>query len=406
MENIQRICELVQKHQNWRSSCLNMIASESVTSPLVETILASDFSRRYFGEGYSGDKIFEEIFDLATHLAEELFDAEYADIRPVTGNVAGLAVITSLVKPGDKIITLPGEYGGYPLGITGWANIDVLYHPFDPEVYNIKVDEAKQQILEQEPNVVVLGMSQYIFPHPVGELAKAAHQVGAKIWYDGAHVMGLIAGKSFHNPLKEGADILTGSTHKTLPGPQRGIVLTNKKEIRDKLDAVLGHSPVFLVSCIHNNTAAALAVALAEFKEFGEAYAKQVVKNAQALGKALLGKGIPLLGSEHGITQTHQVIIKTPGSGSEKGLEIKEKLEEAGITSDGIPRLGVQEVTRLGMKEAEMKKIARFIADVILDRRPLAEVREDTRSLASGYQKIHYSFQDGEEAYSLIAHLL
>ena len=406
MEVIQQICSLVEEHQSWRRSCLNMIASESVTSPLVEAILASDLSRRYFGTAYSGIKVFAKLFELTTELAKAVFGVKYADVRPVTGNVAGLSVVTSLTQPGDTIITSPGEYGGYPLGITGWANIQLLSHPFDPERYNIEVEAATKQIRDTKPALVVVGMSEYLFPHPVQQIAEAAHDVGANVWYDGAHVMGLIAGGQFQDPFAEGADVMSGSTHKTLPGPQRGIVLTNNDEVRDRLNEVLGHEPVFLLSCIHNNTVAALAVALAEFQVYGKPYAKQVVANAQALGKRLDENGVELFGAKYGITRSHQVLIRTSAFGSEEAVKIQGRLEEAGIISDCIPRLGTQELTRLGMKEEEMRQIGAYVADVVLKRRPLSEIREDTRSLALSYQTIHYSFQDGEQAYALIGKLL
>jgi glycine hydroxymethyltransferase len=213
--------------------------------------------------------------------------------------------------------------------------------------------------------------------------------------------MGLIAGGQFQDPFAEGADVLAGSTHKTISGPQRGIVATNDEELSKKIDAVIGAS-CFLQSNFHPATLVALGVALAEVKQFGRAFAVQIIKNAQALAKALDEEGIPVLGSKHGYTQSHQVILKTEFFGCRRAVEVKDKLEEVGIISDKVPRFGVQEITRLGMKEAEMKQIAVLIADAIQERRPPQEIRKDVRDLAAAHQKIHFSFQDGEEAYSFI----
>jgi len=219
-------------------------------------------------------------------------------------------------------------------------------------------------------------------------------------------VMGLIAGGQFQDPLGDGVDIMTGSTHKTFPGPQRGIVLTNGSEIQDRLNGVLGHAPVFLLSCIHDNTAAALAVALAEFQEYGEAFAKQIVRNAQSLGTSLVENGVPLFGADCGITRSHQILIKTPSFASPQAVRMQGLLEESGIISDCIPRLGVQELTRLGMEEAEMQQVASFVADAVLERRPPKEIRKETAALAAGFQTLHYSCQNGEQAYELIGKLL
>jgi len=404
MEELKRICELTRQHQELRRSSLNMIASESVTSPLVESMLASDFSRRYYAGSYAGSEFFRGVFEITTELAKEVFDVEYADIRPATGNIAGLSVITGLGEPGSSLVTTAGEHGGYPLRLAQWANMTVIYHPFDLERFNIDSVAAEAQILKEKPDIVVFGASKLLFPAPIKQLREAAEEVGATIWYDGAHVMGLIAGGCFQNPLAEGADVMTGSTHKTLPGPQRGIVLTNSKDVAEQVGNVLSHSP-FLVSCIHNNTVAALGVALAEFKEFGRAYALQVTANAKALGAALQSHDLPLFGGQHGITESHQVLLKTSSLGCKEALQIRDRLEQAGIIASPN-RFGTQEITRLGMREPEMGEIAGLIADVVLDRRPLEKIRTAVREMASQFTTIAFSYQDGEEAYSLIGRLL
>ncbi len=379
-----------------------MIASESLTSPLVEAVIASDFSRRYSSEGaYAGDKYFVEIYQIVIDLAKSIFNAKYVDVRPIVGNMTVLACVTGLTHPGDTIMTFDPDYGGYPIPIADWAGINMSYYPFDPETLAIKVDEAREKILAVRPNLVIFGASSYLFPHPVSVLAKAAHEVGGMVYYDGSHVMGLIAGGQFQNPFAEGTDVLAGSTHKTIPGPQRGIVATNEEELSKKIDAVMGSS-CFLQSNFHPATLVALGVALAEVKQFGSAFAVQVIKNAQALAQALAEEGIPVLGSKQGYTRSHQVILKTEGFGCRRAVESKGKLEEVGIISDTVPRFGVQEITRLGMKEAEMKRIAVLVADAIKERRSPQEIRKDVRNLAAAHQKTHFSFQDGEEAYSFI----
>ena len=401
IDRVRTIYELTEKHHAWRRSCLNLVAAEAATSPLVETLLASDFSRRYSSKGvYAGDKYFVQIYEIVTELAKSLFGAKYAELRPVTGNMTVLACVTGLTQPGDTIMTIGPIYGGYPLRMAEWAGISVIYHPFDPVRMNIKVEQAYDKILTVRPTLIVFGASEYLFPHPVEALAEAAREVGATIYYDGSHVMGLIAGSEFQDPFSEGANLLAGSTHKTLPGPQRGLILTNDEEIYEKISNVFD-SPPFLQSCYHLNTLVALGVALAECKQFGQQFATQIVKNARALAKALDEEGVSVLAAEYGYTRSHQVILENEGFASPRGFEIKAKLEECGILVDAVVRLGVQEVTRLGMKEAEMQQIASLIADVIQERRPTDKVREDARGLAANHRKMHFSFQDGEETGAL-----
>lgn len=406
IEQVRTICELTEKHHAWRRSCLNLVAAECATSPLVEALLASDFSRRYSCEGvYAGDKYFVHIYEIVRELAKSLFGVKYVELRPISGNLTVLACIAGLTRPGDTIVTVDPSHGGYPIRIADWAGINSVYHPFDCQRMNIRIEEAREKILEVRPALVVFGASEFLFPHPVSGLAQACHEVGATIYYDGSHVMGLIAGAQFQDPLSEGADVLAGSTHKTLPGPQRGVILTNNQTIYERTGNVLD-SPPFLQSCYHLNTLVAMGVALAECAEFGRQFASQIVKNAQALARALDREGVPVLAGEHGYTMSHQVILENDGFASPKGWDISAKLEKCGILSDVGVRLGVQEVTRLGMQEVEMEETASLIADVIRDRRPAEAVRDDVRVLASNYRKILFSFQDGEEAYGLIGSVL
>lgn len=401
-EIVDNIYRLTKEHHAWRSSCLNMIASESLTSPLVEALLSSDFSRRYSSKGaYAGDRYYRKIAEIVESLAQRVYKAKYIELRPPTGNMTVMGVVCGLTKPGDTLTTFNTNWGGYPIRLAEWANIRVVYYPFDQDTLNIKADEACELIRDVRPNLVIVGASEFLFPHPLRELAEAAHAVGAPVYYDGSHVMGLIVGNRFQDPFGEGADILAGSTHKTIFGPQRGVIATNDRDLYLRIANVF-ESPPFLVSCYHLNTIVALGVALAEVLEFGAAYADQTVRNAQALAQALHQRGIPLRGASCGFTQSHQVILDNGAFGSPEALAIKARLEEAGIIADLVVRFGVQELTRLGMKESEMRQVAGLIADVIQETRPLPAIREDVRQLAGDFQQIHYSFSDGEQAYAFL----
>lgn len=402
MEVVRTICELSRQHHAWRRSCLNLVAAENVTSPLVESFLASDFSRRYSSERHGGDKYFVRIQEIVAELAKSLFRVSYAELRPISGNMAVLACLTGLVRPGDTILTVDPAHGGYPIRIADWAGITTVYHPFDAEQMNIRTEEAAKTVLSLRPALVVFGASEFLFPHPVESLAEACHEVGAAVFYDGSHVMGLVAGAQFQDPLSEGADVLGGSTHKTLAGPQRGIILTNDERIYQRIAGVLDRPP-FLQTSYHANSLVALGIALAECLRFGQQFAAQIVRNAHALALALHNEGVPVLAAQYGYTKSHQVILATDGFSSPRGLATKEKLETCGIIADTVVRLGVQEVTRLGMLEGQMRQVASLIADVVQNRRPAAEIRRNVAALVANYQNIRFSFQDGEEAYAFIS---
>ncbi len=408
---IDRIVELVREHDKWRRSTINLIASENVMSPLAESLYLNDMLHRYaegkpFKRYYQGTKYIDEIEVMTNEIMASLFDARFADVRPISGTTANGTAFYAIAKCGDKAVIPPVQAGAHvshtKFGILGALGIKHIEMPYDEEALNIDVDKAIKLIESERPKLVVLGGSLYIFPHPVKEIAEAAHAVGAKLVYDAAHVLGLIAGGVLENPLKEGADVMTASTHKTFPGPQGGVYLTNNEELYKKMSKIV--FPVF-VSNHHTHRLPALYVTALEMKEFGRDYATQIVRNAKALAEELHALGLNVLGADKGFTKTHQVVLDV----SEKGgaAKIVKDLEEAYIITNknllpkdpptaianpsGI-RIGVQEMTRFGMKEDDMRTIATFIKRVIDGEDP-AKVRKEVIEFRSRYQKVHYGYQ-------------
>lgn len=399
---VKEIFRLTQEHHAWRRSCLNMISSESLTSPLVEALLASDFSRRYSSnQFYAGNRYYLSIAEIVEDLAKRAYKAKYIELRPATGNMTLMGVVCGLTKPGDKLTQPDPQWGGYAFRMAEWAKIRVVYYPHDEESLDIILQGACDVIQQIRPQLVIVGASELMFSYPLRELSGIAHDVGAVVYYDGSHVMGLILGGYFQKPFDEGADVLAGSTHKTIFGSQRGVIATNREDVYQRIAKVFD-SPPFLVSCYHLNTLVALGAALAEMLEFGGAYADQVIRNAVALARTLDLRGVKLRGTARGFTQSHQVILNCGPLGSPEAQAMKVRLEQAGIIADQVVRFGVQELTRLGMKEGEMHQAANLIADVIQETRPLDAVRADVTELASCFQQIQYSFCDGEQAYAFL----
>ena len=392
---MEEIMSLVDKHEEWRGKqCLNLIPSENVMSPSVRGLLSSEFAHRYTARDrfYMGTKFTDEIEQYGEKTARDLFKAQIADLRPLSGHVADLIVLANLTSPGDKLLCVSPENGGYPgmwkPGLADLLRLETIPFPFSKEDMSIKIPEAQETISGIKPKVVIFGASLINFPHPVKELAKVARENGAIVGFDGSHVLGLIAGEQFQDPLREGAQTLFGSTHKSFFGPQGGILLAGKE-----LGGLLKEKvyPAF-VDNAHWNRIAALTLALVEMKNFGKAYATQIVRNSKSLAKALYDYGLPVVCQHLGFTQSHQVIVDY--GDYEKGRTIAEMLQRANIIADCVIRFGTCEVTRRGMKEAEMLKIAELIERATVAKESPETVKKDVIRVAAEFQKTKYCFDE------------
>jgi glycine hydroxymethyltransferase len=430
-ERYDETFELLRMHHKWFHETIPLIASENVPSPAVREALTSDFGNRY-AEGWPGERVYagcsyiDQVEFICLDLMKRLFNAEFVDVRPISGVVANLVVYTAFTEPSDIMMALSIPCGGHitmgkkKLGGTAGAvrGLQVNYLALDYKELNIDIDKTEQRVhrlVEKgtPPKLVMFGASVFPFPHPVKELADVFHDVGATVGYDAAHVAGLIAGGRFQDPLREGADVMSLSTHKTLFGPQHGGVASWEKYAEKiKRAAFPG-----MLSNHHLHAVAGVAVACAEMLEFGREYTRQVVKNAQALGQALYEQGLNVLAEHKGFTESHVVLIDITKHGD--GGTIEGELEKANVIINrnllpwdikegrhfehpGGIRLGTSEVTRLGMGESEMTEIAEFIKRVIVDREDPENVAKDVVDFRRDFQKVHYCFESATDAYEYI----
>ncbi len=430
-QKFHRVLELLESHHRFFRESISLVASENVPSPAVREALASDFGNRY-AEGWPGERLYagcryiDEVELLAIQLGKEVYEAEFVDVRPISGVVANMAAYTAFAQPGDTMMALAIPHGGHiSHGKLKWGGtagvvrgLEVERYEFDEENYEIDVDATRRKVerLSREgkaPKLFMLGASVFLFPHPVKEIKQIADEYGGKVVYDAAHVAGLIAGKRFQDPLREGADAVTLSTHKTLAGPQHGMILSWSR-YEEELKRVVFPG---LVSNHHLHAVAGLAIALAEALAFYREYASRIVENAKALAQALYERGIKVLYEHRGFTESHTLIADV--SEHMNGYEAEKRLEEAGIilnrnlipkdfrlktdyrTPSGV-RIGVQEVTRLGMGRGEMVEIAELISRVIVRREEPGKVRERVRELKKGFQHVKYAFTSETEAYQYI----
>ncbi|MDP6235861.1 MAG: serine hydroxymethyltransferase, partial [Candidatus Poseidoniaceae archaeon] len=394
---------------------LGMIASENIISPMVQKIVASDLHGRY-AEGlpgkryYQGCDDFDTIESLGIDLARAVFNAPFANIQSTSGTVSNIAALKALAKPGDKITAVSTADGGHishaRMGAVGLRDLNLSTYPWDESRMEPDIDGACALIRDIEPKVALIGQSVFLFPTPLQEIADAAHEVGATVMYDGAHVLGLIAGGCFQDPLREGADVMTGSSHKTFPGPQGGFLLSSSEDamFQRKLNTAIFPG---VCSSYHLHHVAGKVVALAEFEEYGNAYATDIVKNAQTFASALAAEGFDVLAESRGYTASHQVLTRHGDTDSGAGAKAAHLLEEAGIitnmnmlpgdtkamTPSGL-RLGVQELTRVGMGPLEMQEVARLYARVLLHGEDPHSVRNHVAQLKSQFQTIRYCFND------------
>jgi glycine hydroxymethyltransferase len=380
----QAVNRLLKEHEKWRGRCWNLIASENVTSPAVAALLANDLSHRYGDyEGidlnarkYLGNRYVVEIEKACQNQARALFAAEYVDLRPLSGHIAGIAPLLALAKPGDTILELSQECGGHRLAgkmvNCPLIPIRTLPLPFDAEQFNIDVAQTLRLVESEKPRFIILGSSTFLFPHPVAELRRGIQALGVEtlLQYDASHVLGLIAGKRFQKPLAEGAGLITSSTHKTLGGPQGGLVLTNSRVIAEAVGKALQPG---LLSNHHLHRLPALCQTFQEWLEGDGAEANRMVDASKALAANLESLGIAVVASYLGYTASHTILIQTKQLGPAKDLA--RLLEDADILAgacrlpgkwgpEGL-RLGTQEVVCRGMKIEDMEEVASVIAPVL-----------------------------------------
>jgi glycine hydroxymethyltransferase len=416
-EMAQEVVAAVRRNEEWRGEqCLNLLAPEAPTSPTVRALLASEVGTRA-AEGhigpvnrwFAGTQYIDEIEALCVELLKQAFGARYADHRLVASMVGNLAVYTALTQPGDLIMSLAQPVGGHssnrpdgPAGVRGLRIVDI---PFDPDGLIVDLERFATDARAARPKLVALGASMTLFPFPIQAMAQIVSEWGGRVYFDGAHQLGLVAGGQFQAPLAEGAAVITGSAGKTFSGPQSGVLVWDDPALTEPLT----HAVFPVLAATHQvNRVAALAVSAAEMIAYGRTYMARIVANARALGAALAARGIPMLGASKGYTATHQVIADVRQFGG--GLQVAHRLARANIITNknlipsdqpedwdrpGGLRIGTTEVTRLGMGEAQMTEIADYIARVLVEGEEPERVASEVVAYRAPYQTVYYCFENG-----------
>ena len=404
---VERLEALVDQHNRYRDNCLNMIASENVPSPFVERMLSAELDRRYgyyrgidlFDRHYWGNRYIAQIEDYAHQVARELFGVAHVDLRPLSGNLAGIGAMFALARAGDTVLEVGNghQYAGKMHRAPLSVELNSIEVPWDGPNYSVALDATLELIEQHRPASVSVGSGVFLFPTPVRELKEAMRRTNPDsiLIYDAAHVLGLIAGGRFQDPMAEGADVMISSTHKTFAGPQGGIIMTNDRRYAELIGEAM--SPL-LVANHHLSRLPALAATFLEWMHCGPAHADAIVTNAKIFAHALHERGVPMLADHLDFTETHMVIPLVDQFGDMR--ELSDRMEECHIIGGIFPpppeggtqglRLGVQELTRLGMTTADAPAVADCVADVLGDR-DLAGAKKRATALAAGFDKLCFA---------------
>ena len=448
-EMAANVRDLVQKalaNTQWRQQeCINLIPSEQTPSAMSRLLSIMDPIGRYaehkpvkaFKEAdvfyYQGTGFIAEVEYLLTCELQKYLECSEVETRVVSGQMANMAVFSALVdylnradrkseqrrirKVMNNHIIKGGHLSAQPMGALRdyvmrdprWEKPAVVNFPvLADNPYKIDVDQTRELLIEHQPELAILGKSMIIHKEPVKELRAMIDELSldCMLMYDMAHVLGLV-GPYFQHPFKEGADIVTGSTHKTYYGTQRGIVAVNYTDDCKEYDfweAVQRRAFPGSVSNHHLGTLLGLLLAAYEMNHFKNPYQKQVINNAKAFALALKDCGLDIAGdADISYTETHQVIINV---GYTKGPDVARRLEEnnivlnyqaapeeEGFTAAGSLRTGVQEMTRFGMTEPDFQELAQLLADVVLNDK---NVRADVSALRGRFVDMQYCFSDDQ----------
>ncbi|MGQ9508916.1 MAG: glycine cleavage system aminomethyltransferase GcvT [Thermodesulfobacteriota bacterium] len=448
------IRRVIHNHQWRQKETINLIPSETTPSPLVKLLTITDPSGRYaehrlikaLGEReifyYQGTKLIEEVEELLINEMRGYLGCSEVEIRVISGQMANMAVFSGymdflnrldrkseprrILKVMNHHLGRGGHLSAQPMGaLKDYIAMDPITErpaviPFPvlkDDLYQIDLKKTRDLLEIHHPELIILGKSMIIYKEPLREISEMVKDLKPKpiVLYDMAHVLGLL-GPYFQEPFQEGADIVTGSTHKTFFGPQRGVIGSNMSEgteYEDLWEAIVRRVFPGSVSNHHLGTLLGLLMATYEMNTYRSEYQKAVISNAKAFARALNDQRLMVEGNpEVGFTETHQVILRV---GYRKGPLLANRLEENNIivnyqsapddeafTAASCLRMGVQEMTRYGMEEEDFGQLAEYMKEIILYDRPLAE---EISRFRKRFTEMRYSLPE-REASSLLNQLI
>ena len=433
----------IENHVWRQEQCVNLIPSENTPSRAVRLLSGSDPACRYaehkkilaFYEKevfyYQGTKFIDQVERMLAEEMRAYFGCTEVETRTLSGQMSNMAVFSALMDWKNRFdrkneakrlgyvmnnhIIKGGHLSAQPMGaLHDYIAIDpvtekpavVNFPVCRDNPYKMDVEETKKLIDRYRPELIIFGKSMVLHKEPVAQIRQFVDEqkIPTTIMYDMAHVLGLV-GDHFQNPFQEGAEIVTGSTHKTFFGPQRGVIGVNYKEEDLKYGlwkTIESRTFPGSVSNHHLGTQLGMLMAAYEMNQFRDAYQSAIIRNAKSFARSLKSYGLDVVGDPAiDYTETHQVIVSV---GYGEGAEIAERLEqnnvivnyqatpdEEGFTASGALRMGVSEMTRFGFEEKDFDQLASLMADCILRGR---EIKADVERLRAGHTEMRYCFDD------------
>lgn len=414
--DVTRLANLVERlaaEECGSANALHLTANENVLSRLASRFVAGALYGRYH-LGHANKREIaryattfsdlllrslssvHELEQQALQASRRLFGAAYSDFRPLSGVHAIISTLSALTSPGEIVYCLRSTEAGHfaTSQIITRLGRQCRYLPWNNEASDLDLDRTKEAFAQVPPHAIYLDHSGSLFSLDVKGL-RALVSEDVVIIYDGSHPLGLIAGRMFENPLEKGADVLQGSTHKTFPGPQKAVVLTNSTQLWQRF----GQTMDSFVSSQHSGDTIALYISMLEMEVFAQQYAAQVLKNSAALARSLSKRGFKVFTRNGEFPTSHQVLLL--GFEGRENLLSAQKLLDCGISVNSktalgksIIRIGVQESTRKGMKEAQMDRIAGLIARALIEGEESHHIRGEIDDLLRHHQGIEFSFDN------------
>lgn len=384
---------------------VNLNPASNVMNPRAELLLSAGLGPRaslgHPGEKYeTGLEAIERIEIIAAELAAQVFDASFAEVRVGSGALANLYAFMAVCRPGDTVIAPPPEIGGHVThhteGAAGLYGLTTVPAPVSPDGYTVDLDGLRELAGRLRPALISVGGSLNLFPHPIAAVREIADAVGARVLCDAAHMCGLIAGRVWPNPLREGAHLVTMSTYKSLGGPAGGLIVTDDQELAGRLDAIAYPG---LTANSDAGRVAALAVTLLDWQAEGPAHAAAMAANAARLAAELRALDVPVFA---GGTRSHQFAVPAHRYGG--GGRAARRLRAANLLASGIGlpaepvrgdvnglRLGTPEITRIGADPDDMPALASFLAHALDPGRDPAAVAADVTAWRAPFTGVRFT---------------
>lgn len=400
-----KIKEALDKERKREQDNIELIASENFVSKSILELQGSIFTNKY-AEGYPNKRYYggcvnvDTIETLAIEYAKKLFHAEYANVQPHSGSQANMAVYRALLEPGDKVMGMNLSHGGHlthgnPVNFSG-HDYEFIPYNLNPETEELDYEEIRRIALEKRPQMIVAGASAYSRAIDFAKFRDIAHEVGAYLFVDMAHIAGLVAAGLHQNPVLY-ADVVSSTTHKTLRGPRGGLILTNNEDIIKKINKTIfpGIQGGPLMHVIAAKAECFYEALQPEFKTYQE----QVIKNAKVLAKTLEEEGFKIIS---GGTDNHLMLVDVKSTLGITGKCAEETLDKINITvnKNTIPsetespskasgiRLGSPAMTTRGLKEEEFVSIGHIIARALRnkdDETILKELQKEVLTITKKY---------------------